>query len=203
MADSKRSRLEMVIAICAVLTSVIALFVAWDQGRVMRAQQHGAVYPVLQVDGFVSTAQEQRNLGIRFSNSGVGPALIASVEVISDGQKIDGLKKYYDQMPSGHDLSWTSMVGRAVAPGENTLALAISWPVEEFSHDELTAASAVWAGLELNVCYCSVFGRCWEVAGLTNSYREQVMKCDRSERDIFEDLSAVASLPKQEIPEAE
>ena len=36
----------------AMLVGIAALFVAWDQGRVMRAQQHGAVFPVLQVDGF-------------------------------------------------------------------------------------------------------------------------------------------------------
>jgi len=54
------NKAEMLIAICAVLTSVIALFVAWDQGRVMRAQQHGSVYPVLQVDGFVSSTPTRR-----------------------------------------------------------------------------------------------------------------------------------------------
>ena len=37
------NKVEMLIAICAVLTSAIAVFIAWDQGRVMRAQQHGAV----------------------------------------------------------------------------------------------------------------------------------------------------------------
>ena len=44
------NKVEMLIAICAVLTSAIAVFIAWDQGRVMRAQQHGAVYPVIQID---------------------------------------------------------------------------------------------------------------------------------------------------------
>lgn len=31
------NKVEMLIAICAVLTSAIAVFIAWDQGRVMRA----------------------------------------------------------------------------------------------------------------------------------------------------------------------
>jgi hypothetical protein len=58
------NKAEMLIAICAVLTSVIALFVAWDQGRVMRAQQHGSVYPVVQMVGFVSRVPDHVSLGL-------------------------------------------------------------------------------------------------------------------------------------------
>ncbi|HCX12097.1 MAG TPA: hypothetical protein DHU81_17525, partial [Hyphomonas sp.] len=76
------NKVEMLIAICAVLTSAIAVFIAWDQGRVMRAQQHGAVYPVIQIDGFVSTSVDTASMGIRVSNSGVGPALIEQVRML-------------------------------------------------------------------------------------------------------------------------
>lgn len=203
MSDTKRSRLEMIVAVCAVVTSVIALFVAWDQGRVMRAQQHGAVYPVLQVDGFVSTTLEQRQLGIQFTNSGVGPALIESVEAVRNGAPIDGLREYYAAMPAGSELSWTSMVGRAVAPGDNIRALVISWPVDSISHAELLNASQQWSDVQLNICYCSVFGRCWTAVGLGNARIEPVKKCARSNRDIFEELSSPLPLEEQEITEAE
>ena len=203
MSDTKRSRLEMVVAVCAVVTSVIALFVAWDQGRVMRAQQHGAVYPVLQVDGFVATTQDQRQLGIQFTNSGVGPALIESVEAVRNGEPIAGLSDHYARMPAGNELSWTSMVGRAVAPGDNIRALVISWPLESISHAEQLSASQQWSDVQLNICYCSVFGRCWTTVGLGNSRIKPVKKCARSDGDIFEELSSPLPLAGQEITEVE
>ncbi|MBY9065591.1 hypothetical protein K1X12_01695 [Hyphomonas sp. WL0036] len=203
MSDTKRSRLEMIVAVCAVVTSVIALFVAWDQGRVMRAQQHGAVYPVLQVDGFVSTTMDHRQLGIQFTNSGVGPALIESVEAVRNGEPIASLNDHYARMPAGNELSWTSMVGRAVAPGDNIGALVISWPMESISHAALLDASQQWSDVQLNICYCSVFGRCWTTVGLGKARTEPVKKCTRSDGDIFEELSSAAPLTEQEIIEVE
>ena len=44
------NKVEFLVAICALIASSMAVYMAWDQGRVMRAQQHGAVFPVLQVD---------------------------------------------------------------------------------------------------------------------------------------------------------
>ena len=49
------NKVEMLIAICAVLTSAIAVFIAWDQGRVMRAQQQGATI-ILRLDARASSS---------------------------------------------------------------------------------------------------------------------------------------------------
>lgn len=197
------NKAEMVIAICAVVTSAIAVFIAWDQGRVMRAQQHGSVFPVLQVDGFVSTTETERSLGIRFSNSGVGPALVESVDALKDGQPVDGLAPFLEKMPEGYDLSWTSMLGRAVAPGDEALAVDIKWPVGAISHGELMAASEEWAGVSLAVCYCSVFHRCWKTLGVADNRRERVKACRRGEQDIFADLAPVAQASDEINPELE
>ena len=93
------NKVEMLIAICAVVTSAIAVFIAWDQGRVMRAQQHGSVYPVLQADGYVSADPHVREIGVRFRNSGVGPALIESVDMLKDGERLVSLNAYRDELP--------------------------------------------------------------------------------------------------------
>ena len=39
--------LQAVGTLAAAIAALIALFVAWDQGRVMRAQQHASVMPIL------------------------------------------------------------------------------------------------------------------------------------------------------------
>lgn len=202
------NKAEMLIAICAVLTSVIALFVAWDQGRVMRAQQHGAVYPVVQVEGFVSSSPEFSSMGIRLSNSGVGPALIERVSMLENGKRLESLAPYVERFPAGYAHSWSSVIGRAVAPGDDVEPLRADWSRGEVSSDRLNAVAMEWSRLDVEVCYCSVFERCWITrslgmgSGMTRA--EQVKRCERSDTDIFEAVANQVRAPKTElIPEVE
>ncbi|MAN46730.1 MAG: hypothetical protein GYB49_12795 [Alphaproteobacteria bacterium] len=197
------NKAEMLIAICAVLTSVIALFVAWDQGRVMRAQQHGSVYPVLQVDGFVSSTPTRRSLGLRLSNSGVGPALIESVTLLEDGEPIDGFESHRESLPPGYDLSWSGATGRALAPDQMITPVEVAWPVEVLSEDDFYEVAGEWDDLALEICYCSVFERCWKLRGIGTARAERVQRCERSDRDIFEELRTPAPSAGIETPEVE
>lgn len=179
----------MLIAICAVLTSAIAVFIAWDQGRVMRAQQHGAVFPVVQIDGFVSTTADHAAMGLRLSNSGVGPALVETVRMLKDGQYIDSLQPYVEQLPDNYDLSWSGLTGRAIAPGAQVAPIELVWPREDITSDRLYEAAADWADLSLEVCYCSVFDRCWVTRGIGTARAERVKSCEQGKADIFEALA--------------
>lgn len=196
------NKAEMLIAVCAVITSAMAVFIAWDQGRVMRAQQHGAVYPVVQVEGFVSSDQDFASMGIRLSNSGVGPALIERVSVLKGGEPLDSLDAYVDMFPPGYVHSWSSLIGRAVAPGDEVQPLRADWPRGAVSNDQLNAAAAAWSELDIEICYCSVFERCWTTrslgmgSGMTRA--ERVKRCERSETDIFEAVAEQARAPANE-----
>lgn len=186
------NKVEMLLAVCAVITSVIAVYVAWDQGRVMRAQQHGAVYPVLQVDGFVSTTSTTASMGMRVGNSGVGPALIHDVTLSADGIVLETLDAYRDRLPEGYDLSWAGLAGRALAPGEEIIPIQITWSHEDITHDTLYATAAEWGELEMSVCYCSVFDRCWRTHAIGSSRKEQVPSCTDRGEDTFESLGRYA-----------
>ena len=202
------NKAEMLIAVCAVVTSAIAVFIAWDQGRVMRAQQHGAVYPVVQIEGFVSATPETSAMGIRLSNSGVGPALIERVDVLKDGDPVGDLAPYAAAFPPGYQQSWSSLIGRAVAPGDTITPLRVDWPRGEVTLEQRNAAAAAWSELDVEICYCSVFDRCWTARGLgmgvSMTRAEPVKRCERSEKDIFEDLADDVRAPQTEpIPEVE
>lgn len=186
-------------AIGAMLVGVAALFVAWDQGRVMRAQQHGAVFPVLQVDGFVSNTPSDSSLGIRIANNGVGPALIRSITLLRDGERQTSLDEYRAGLPEGYDLSWSGLTGRALAPNETISPIRISWPADAISGAELYAAASQWDRWDLRVCYCSVFGRCWESSPLGGARAERVQECAPGEDDVFERLGEAA--PAQPMTE--
>jgi hypothetical protein len=201
------NKAEMLIAICAVITSAIAVFIAWDQGRVMRAQQHGAVYPVVQVEGFVSFNASMASMGVRVSNSGVGPALIESVRVLHDGTALETLAAYVDRLPPNYEHSWSSLIGRAIAPGAEVEPLRVDWPRETVSSEQLNAAALEWGDLDVEICYCSVFERCWIARsigmGRGMARAEPVNRCERSEADIFEAVADMARAPATDMHEAE
>lgn len=174
----------------AMLVGIAALYVAWDQGRVMRDQQHGSAFPVLQVDGFVSTSLEDASMGIRVANNGVGPALIESVTLYEHGEERAGMTSYLATMPAGHNISWSSMTGRALAPGTDVMPIRIRWDRADISAQEIQAAALAWNAWELRVCYCSVFGRCWETSPVGGARAHRVAMCVRDEDDVFENLGA-------------
>jgi len=185
MLNWLKSNHQTVTSAAAMMVSVTALFVAWDQSRVMRAQQHGAVVPAIQVDGFVNNEQARLNLGLRVFNNGVGPAFVESVEVYRDGilqNDLDGLLE-----PIGartDDRSWTSMVGRVMAPGQSVEPIRISWPREQISVADLTALTSEFSRWDVQICYCSVFDLCW-IATSSNARPRETQQCEPDETDVF------------------
>lgn len=169
----------------AMLVGIAALFVAWDQSRVMRAQQHGAVVPVLQVDGFIQSRTDSRDLGLRIVNNGVGPAMIQSVVLIRDDVPATDFDQLIAFMPEGFDRSWSSVNGRALAPGGQVEPAVFSWARGDLSEAELGALLDEWAHWTVEVCYCSVFERCWTTTS-DNEMRVPVNRCDRADLDVFQ-----------------
>jgi len=196
----KGNRVEMMIAVCAVISSLAAVFIAWDQGRVMRAQQHGAVYPVVQIDGYTASSPGTRAFGLRIYNSGVGPALIEDVSVSFDGKPIDGLVGGLDVLPPQFDISWAALTGRAVAPGDEIDPVRIAWFNDSVADTDFQSAAAYWSRYNLQVCYCSVFDRCWKTRGVGTSRADRVEACPQSEEDVFEALAPFTAAPVGPAP---
>ena len=192
------NKVEMLVAICALVASAMAVFMAWDQGRVMRAQQHGAVYPVLQVDGYVSRTPETLAMGIRVSNSGVGPALIERVDLLFDNERVDGFEAERRRLPANNDVSWSGLTGRALAPGDETEPVRVLWSRDQITPGEFNMTAQRWSRFDLSICYCSVFHRCWQTRGLGTSRADRVKRCEPDNRDVFAELG----LPPENEPAA-
>lgn len=188
------NKVEFIIAICALLTSMIAIWVAWDQSRVMRAQQHGMVFPVLQADGFVSTKDDDIAIGVRLGNSGVGPALLESVTARKNGEILGSLEPFRASLPSGFQISWTGITGRALAPGTQIDAIRLEWDSDDITRDQLNTAVADWGQIEFEFCYCSVFDRCWS-ADMGVSRADPVKSCEPATVDLFEEFGLNRSMP--------
>lgn len=201
------NKVEFLVAICALIASSMAVYMAWDQGRVMRAQQHGAVFPVLQVDGFLNNDATSSAVGITIRNSGVGPAQIESVSLWIGDKQADGFIEPLGNIPDGYQLDWSGIVGRSLAPGDTVTPVKLVWPLGELETADIRRISADTRTWKLEICYCSVFQRCWQTSQIGRSRATPVEACERQERDIFEELglqnlsSNPDIIPAQEAPE--
>ncbi|MEA1940649.1 MAG: hypothetical protein U9P68_00225 [Pseudomonadota bacterium] len=181
----------------AMLVGIAALFVAWDQGRVMRAQQHGAVVPVLQLDGFLMSRPETRSIGLRVYNNGVGPAMVESVSVRRDGVAMSDFSQLFEYVPDDQDRSWASLAGRTLAPGGMIEPIMVVWPRDALEGSDLGALLEEWARWEAEACYCSVFDRCW-TTNTSNARPQPVRQCVAQQDDVFQ---TIGSAPEAQEPE--
>ena len=179
----------------AMLVGVAALYVAWDQGRVMREQQHGAVYPVLQIDGFVSLDGDIRRLGVLVKNAGVGPALIDNIVLFRNGEASGDFSGLMARMPEQAGLNWSTMIGRVLVAGGEVTPMEFIWPDGAMSSADYDALLAEWSQWDMTACYCSVFGRCW-IADTTGVGRrpQPVEQCSIPDEDVFEQLAEAQNL---------
>ena len=188
-----RLRFETVGSIAAILVGVIALFVSWDQARVMRLQQHAQVWPALQIDGYQSVDGDRSLIGLRITNAGVGPAVVEHVALTRMGQATDDISPILARLPEGFETSWSTMIGRVVAAGDFVEPFAFSWPSDALGADGRAALAEEWMSWDVTVCYCSVFERCWLARTTGVGARpEAVSRCPVSETDLFEQLAPVA-----------
>lgn len=146
---------DMVVALSAVLIGLCALGISLVQVRIMREEQHASVWPRLVVSQ--SYSQGSR-LGILVGNPGIGPAVIRSVAATVDGEPQPDWVSLLNTL-AGEDRPWSLSAsfirGRVVPAG----AMITTIQVNDSGLADHIQAELDRVGLE--VCYCSVYDRCW------------------------------------------
>jgi hypothetical protein len=153
----KAIRLDLVIAVCALLVSALATSASWWQTHVVAQQLQAQVWPYLTITGTLSNDE----ISYAISNDGLGPAVIRSVVLTVDGKPqrtmIDAMHALIG--PMGHQAHGLAMA----APGAGTV-IRVGGSVTMF---HLTSAALVpklarqTGRVGLRVCYCSIVGGCW------------------------------------------
>lgn len=162
---------ETVGSIVAMIIGASALFVAWDQAQIMRVQQHASVWPILSVDLVISGDKDTRFIEFVAENAGVGPALVESISLKSNGEDLRTWKDletalFGAPIKGAMAFNGNDLEGAVLAPGESATALkGVHNAGEEVDAAFQSLAERYLAGgapqVTLEVCYCSVFDRCW------------------------------------------
>lgn len=203
------NKVEMLIAICAVISSIAAVFIAWDQARVMRSQEKADVWPILQLTHETNFIGETPVYKIRVQNAGVGPALVEDFLVISPDNRTSrdltelpafllappGATEASDapatRPEDSYTLSFGNLRGRVLRQGDEFYPIEATWdaPSEAMRARLLETLNLYLEGGAsapvVAVCYCSILDDCWVASTLDNQLRPRsVRSCTQIDQDV-------------------
>jgi hypothetical protein len=143
-------------AFAAIFISCCALIVSIYQSVIFRNQQFATVWPYIEPN----VQYSNHNFELVIQNKGTGPAIIKTIDLSLDGQPVKDYQQFIKDLL--HQQAFNSMSINApnnsvLSAGEKVLFLTASLP------DSLLIARTDFnERVSLSVCYCSIFGDCWE-----------------------------------------
>jgi len=172
------------IAVAALLMSMMALFVSIYEARILKAQhkimvsqERTSVWPY--VDGNLTYQYADKVLiDYVLENKGIGPSRIGQMDLWVNGQPISDYATLRELVNAYFpdsilvDLSLVDMENQILSPSEQVQTLSLQF--ERFKGDvELVRNFSV----NYEVCYCSIYDECWFFDGRNNG-KNQPCKSD-------------------------
>jgi hypothetical protein len=153
-------RTDRILAVCAIITAVVAVAIAVYEARITREHQKISVWPYLMPYNSLPTGGPYT---LNVTNRGIGPARIGRVTVRVDGEPrrnwADVVHTLIDARP---DFVYSSIRrGTVILPGATVELIRVP------AGDD---AIRVWRALQthrfqMEICYCSLYGECWVATG--------------------------------------
>lgn len=165
-------RADIIIAVSALFISTLATAASFWQGRVVSDQLSASVYP------FLTFTQQSGDdhYSESVTNDGMGPAVIYNAALIVDGRRFHQTANMLDEMLGPAKLAGSLSLGSlrhgsVVRPGVERVIF------QTRSDPHASAAAALFRRTTLEVCYCSVLGRCWQTRSTGHALPSAVRSC--------------------------
>lgn len=154
----------------ALVVATVALYVGWDQAQIGRNQQHADVYPVIVTKSqyivkSLPDGRSVRHLSFVIANAGVGPAFVESGDWRIANRQIDKVSDIQQLFPDGLqpiDQYQGQYSGFILAPGEQDVIWEVAFPNDAQSNPLINEFLQDFWQMEMSICYCSLYERCWE-----------------------------------------
>ena len=196
----KRIDIGLVTGLCALLISFVGILTSRATFKMNQETQKVRVLPIIDIDmGYRgkpdATGAERQYFEVTLSNVGAGIAHIQSVVPSAKGEPLDTYEAFEDVIMTGRMRSWATLT-EAPATGYLRAGDAMtpsSYRIGGSSGDLQAYLRGQWGtpldGLDLKVCYCSVFDDCWTVSYADRKSPEPVSSCGIGEttEDRFRD----------------
>ncbi len=172
-AQSKSININRMASFGAVLISSMALGVSILEVNAMKAQQRAMTWPFVCIKNTYSSD----GFKLLLENKGVGPAVVANVDITYQGQSYRNLDALIintvgEDEAFGYDVyRGSNPSGSVIAAGEEVTLFSVPW---EERTEKLLAA---WDNsVIVSACYCSIQDDCW-VSRLGQNMAEKVKTC--------------------------
>jgi hypothetical protein len=173
-------RLDLLIAVCALLISSLATAASWWQTRVIEEQLSAQVWPYVSVNEDLSESAVK----ISIVNNGLGPAILRSMVLSIDGKP---KSSFVDVLHSilGPELQHRRPRNELMnlnlsSPGAGgVLRAGDSNTLFEFTSKHFARQLAVGTThLDIRTCYCAIIpGRCWLTDSSVSADPKQLGEC--------------------------
>ena len=166
--ETRVFRLEILIAVCALLMSTLATAASWWQSRVVATQLSSQVWPYVAI----ATTEGPGGLELDMSNDGLGPAVIRSLQLVVDGKPYPTFLAAERALLGPHA---PAPRGSFASIGEGSV-IRLGGAVTLFKIQNQALVRAILPQaqrIDLRVCYCSILGDCWlrSIRGATEPVR--------------------------------
>lgn len=191
MAKAKKSSMiswdpPVAIALVAVFISSISIFISMretgilaDQQQLMASQQEASVWPYLEnnldnvfKDDSIATFKYE------ITNKGIGPAIVGEeITFYFEDKPIQQWRLFQvikDRYPNLNvtQVQMASLDGAVLAPGEKYTVITEQLTLAPGDTSSLNRIVNELNGLfDVQYCYCSVYGRCWQVKSIDETER--------------------------------
>ena len=193
-------RLDLVIAVSALLISMLAAGASWWQARVLEEQLGAQVWPYVGVT--VDTTGDRVRIDI--ANDGLGPAILRSAVAAVDGVPksnfIDIMHAVLGpnlvaRKPKGERLRisiGTGTPGTVIRPGESSVAFELT------SKHYARRFVQAFDRMSFKICYCAIVpGKCWLSDSTSTQDPKPASACPEIRSDLLH-ASTVEELFSQE-----
>jgi hypothetical protein len=206
--NDRTFRLDVFIAVAAVLISAITAGTLFYQTRVIGDEFAATIWPYLSVGATYDTGGET----IEVANDGVGPALVRSAQLYVDGRKVRAWNDYIKALARDPELRRLFLRAQAAiqagSAGHATITMSSIGPSSTLHPDEsrtllkislpfsVPLRAMVKHVVALDLCYCSLNGSCWTLhatPGQINSDPAPVSHC--ADRAAIQSNTAPVTLP--------
>ena len=172
LRNLKPSDTNLIVAMAALVTSVVAVVIAWDESRVLREAYRTAFTPIIDVRAGLDFSESEPSVfGIDVRNVGPGVARIESARMRYAGEQV-GIYADFASAMFNPFLAREAAIASAPSIGylkadEDRRVLALEWTTFQGNRSQLREWVADRQADSLSrfdfvVCYCSLFEECWE-----------------------------------------
>lgn len=169
------------VAMIALLISTVSAYISFKESKIMMEQQkialsqkEASAWPFLQNFNFNDYEDEKSKCTFTYqiANKGVGPAIIDDVIYKFDGIEIDAwglgtiLNQKYGDLVNIKQIQNNTLDKNVLAPGENHIVITEKITRKNIGSAEfMNLINEIGSLYVLEYCYCSIYGKCWQVRG--------------------------------------